>query len=155
MSTVKNGQISLYCYFNKIIKRVWDQFLVFSIEPKTCQKCLAYNSLVFDLILFQQNLGFKRNKQKCNFHYVAMFMMTSQTLKSVDFTKAQKSRYLDNETLFSFRIKKSLTAHQRLLHGKDNFVAEVTFKLPDYLSLHALKLILPLNTILKFFITTF
>ena len=134
MSTVKNGQISLYCYFNKIIKRVWDQFLVFSIEPKTCQKCLAYNSLVFDLILFQQNLGFKRNKQKCNFHYVAMFMMTSQTLKSVDFTKAQKSRYLDNETLFSFRIKKIINCASKATSCKDSFVAEVTFKLPDYLS---------------------
>ena len=27
-------------------------------------------------------------------------MMTSQILKSVDFTKTQKSRYLENETLF-------------------------------------------------------
>ena len=33
-------------------------------------------------------------------------MMTSQILKSVDFTKAQKSRYLENETLFLFQIKK-------------------------------------------------
>ena len=27
-------------------------------------------------------------------------MMTSQILKSVDFTKTQKSRYLENETFF-------------------------------------------------------
>ena len=33
-------------------------------------------------------------------------MMTSQILKSVDFTKAQKSRYLENETLFFLQIKK-------------------------------------------------
>ena len=32
-------------------------------------------------------------------------MMTSQILKSVDFIKAQKSRYLENET-FLFQIKK-------------------------------------------------
>ena len=32
-------------------------------------------------------------------------MMTSQILKSVDFTKTQKSRYLENETLF-LQIKK-------------------------------------------------
>ena len=29
-----------------------------------------------------------------------MPMMTSQILKSVDFTKIQKSRYLENETFF-------------------------------------------------------
>ena len=32
-------------------------------------------------------------------------MMTSQILKSVDFTKTQKSRYLENETFF-LQIKK-------------------------------------------------
>ena len=52
-----------------------------------------------------QYLGFKRNKDKCNFHYVAMSMMTSQILKSVHFTKIQKSRYFENETLF-FKLKK-------------------------------------------------
>ena len=35
-----------------------------------------------------------------------MVMMMSQILKSVDFTKAQKSRYLENELLFLFQIKK-------------------------------------------------
>ena len=53
-----------------------------------------------DQISFYYYLGFKRNKQKRNFHYVAMLMMMSQILKSVDFTKSQKSRYLDNEILF-------------------------------------------------------
>ena len=33
-----------------------------------------------------------------NFHYVAMLMMTSQILKYIDFTKTQKSRYLENES---------------------------------------------------------
>ena len=42
----------------------------------------------------------------CNCHYVAMPMMTSQILKSGDFTKTQKSRYLENETLFFLEIKK-------------------------------------------------
>ena len=45
--------------------------------------------LVFDEISFSQYEGFKRNKQKCNVYYVTMHMMTSQTLKSVDFTKTQ------------------------------------------------------------------
>ena len=36
-----------------------------------------------------------------------MPMVTSQILKSVDFTKMQKSRYLENRTLFFFKSKNS------------------------------------------------
>ena len=50
-------------------------------------------------------------------HYVAIPMM-SQILKSVDFTKRQKSRYLWNETLIFFQIKNSLITHQEILYGK-------------------------------------
>ena len=39
-----------------------------------------------------------------NFNYVAMLMMTSQILKFVDFTKTQKSTYLESETLFFLQI---------------------------------------------------
>ena len=48
----------------------------------------------------------KKNKHKCNFRYVAIPMITSQTLKSVDFTKTQKSRYIENKTLFLLQMKK-------------------------------------------------
>ena len=67
MSTIKNGQISLFCHFNKIIKGPWTD---------------------------------------CRFHYLAMLIMTSQILKSVDFTKTQTSRYLENETLVFLQMKK-------------------------------------------------
>ena len=43
---------------------------------------------------------------KCNFHYAAMLMMTLQILKSEDFTKTQKSRYLKNEISIFLQIKK-------------------------------------------------
>ena len=43
-------------------------------------------------------------------------MMLPQILKFVDFTKTQKSRYLENETFF-LQIKK-LSTHQGLLYGK-------------------------------------
>ena len=46
-------------------------------------------------------------KKKCNFHYAAMSMMTSQILKFADFTKTQRSRYLENEALFIVQIKKT------------------------------------------------
>ena len=62
---------------------------------------------------------------KCNFHYVAMCMMTSQILKSVDFTKTRKSRYLENETLL-FLIKKHIKGY---FIAKNSFVAEVPFNL--------------------------
>ena len=59
----------LYCHFIKIIKGHENMLEMFVIR-----------------------LGFKKNKRKCNFHYAAMPMMTSQFLKFVDFTKTQKSR---------------------------------------------------------------
>ena len=49
----------------------------------------------------------------CNFHIEAMFMMTSQILKSVDFTKTQKSRHLENETLFFLQIKRFVNNRSR------------------------------------------
>ena len=41
--------------------------------------------------------------------------MASHVLISVDFTKTQKSRYLENERLFFLQMKK-LISHQGLLY---------------------------------------
>ena len=51
-------------------------------------------------------------------------MMTSQILKSAGFTKTQKSRYLENETLFFLQIKKFInyTSRVTLLQKINNFV---------------------------------
>ena len=58
-----------------------------------------------------------------------MHMMTSQILKSVDFTKIQKFRYLENKALFFLQIKKiSLIVHQGLLQGKKLFCRGENFK---------------------------
>ena len=54
-------------------------------------------------------------------------MMTSQILKSADFTKTQKSRYLENETLF-FLQKKFINYTLRATL-KNSFVVEVTFNI--------------------------
>ena len=54
-------------------------------------------------------------------------MMTSQILNYVDFTKTQKSIYLENKAFVFLQITKSLITHQGLLYGKKFFVAEVTF----------------------------
>ena len=51
-----------------------------------------------------------------------MPMTTSQILKSMDLTKTEISRYLENETLFFLQIKKkSLIKHRGLLYGKEQF----------------------------------
>ena len=46
--------------------------------------------------------------------YAAMSVMTSQVLKFMDFTKTQKSRYLENETVF-LQIK--IFTYQGLIYG--------------------------------------
>ena len=50
-------------------------------------------------------------------------MVTSQILKSVDFTPAQKSKFFENEALLFVQIKKThyLHIHQRLLYYKKQF----------------------------------
>ena len=53
-----------------------------------------------------------------------MSMMASQILKYVDFTKTQKSRYLENETFF-FQIENSFIVYQGLLYGKIWFCSGV------------------------------
>ena len=48
-----------------------------------------------------------------------MPLMTSQIFKSLDFAKTQKSRYLENETLFLLQIKKSISnTCYELIYGK-------------------------------------
>ena len=55
-----------------------------------------------------------------------MSMMMSHILKFVDFTKTQKSRCLENETLFFLQIKKFINYTSR---AKNSFLAEVTFNM--------------------------
>ena len=83
MSTIKNSQISLYFHFKKIMK-----------GPRTSFQSPALNQKMYQF----DSTCFKRNKHNCNFHYVTRSMMASHILKSMDFTKKEKSRYLENET---------------------------------------------------------
>ena len=56
-------------------------------------------------------------------------MVTSQILKSVDFTKIQNSKYLENETkTFYSNQKNSLNTHKGYFMAKNSFAADVTFK---------------------------
>ena len=51
-------------------------------------------------------------------------MMASQVLKILDFTRTQKSRYLENETLFFLQINKFINQCQGLLNCKKKFCSE-------------------------------
>ena len=55
--------------------------------------------------------------------------MTSQILKSVNFKKTQKSRYLKKETSFFLQIKKIINYTSIATLSKKSFAAEVTFNL--------------------------
>ena len=67
---------------------------------------------VFDELSFWWYFGFKRNKLKCNFHYVAISKMMSLNLKLRGFTKTQKCIYLENKTFF-LDMKNSLITHDK------------------------------------------
>ena len=73
----------------------------------------------------------------------------SQILKSVDFTKTQKSRYLKNEALFFLQIKKFINYTSRAtLWQKNSFVAEVTFNIKVKTGVRtptSLKMVTPLS----------
>ena len=57
-----------------------------------------------------------------------MPMLTSQILRSVDFTKTQKSRYLESKTLFFLQNKKiNYTSWATLKYIKIVYFVEVTF----------------------------
>ena len=96
MSTIKNGQIWLYCHFNKIIKgpetnfqsqALSQKYVIQEIEPRNvCHTAHKYLTKFH----FDSYLGFKRNEHKCKFYDVAMSMMTPKILKSADFAKTQK-----------------------------------------------------------------
>ena len=55
-------------------------------------------------------------------------MMMSQILKAVDFTKTQKSKYLENKALFFLQIKKFINFALIATVLQNCFVVEVTFK---------------------------
>ena len=62
-----------------------------------------------------------------------MPVVTSQILKSVDFTKTQNSRYVKNKALFFLQINKLINYLSRAtLWKKKSFVAVVTSKYRDH-----------------------
>ena len=57
-----------------------------------------------------------------------MPMVTLQILKTVDFTKTQKSRYLEKKNIKFFKKCINYTPSATLWQKKKSFVVEVTFR---------------------------
>ena len=68
---------------------------------------------MFTLPLETQSYNKKRSELKVLRICTAMLMMMSQILKSMDFTKTQKSRYFENKTSFLFQTKKFINCASR------------------------------------------
>ena len=116
---IKNSQISLYFHFNKLIKGPGTTFKSPALSQKHVRNiCHTANQYLTEFH-FDSTQDSGEISISVNFHYGAMSMMTSQILKSVDFTETQKSRYLENETFFKY--KNSLITHQGLLCCKKQF----------------------------------
>ena len=60
MSTIKNGQISLYCHFNKIIKGPETSFQSPALRQKHVRDCFSYSTLVFDHVYFHITYASKK-----------------------------------------------------------------------------------------------
>ena len=121
-------------YIVILIKPWKDPELVSSLENWTkikleilvIQQTSIWPNFILIVLRIQKKCA---NKHKCNFHYVEIPKMTSQTLKSMDSTKTKRSRYLENETLFFTQMKKFINyASKATVLQKISCVAEVTFK---------------------------
>ena len=75
---------------------------------------------------FDTTWGSKEISIKDNFHCIAIPRMTSQILKSVNFSNTYKPRYLGNKISFWLQIKDKFIKGYSVV--KNSFVAEVTFK---------------------------
>ena len=111
MSTIKNGQISLYCHFNKIMKGRGISFRSPTLSPEHIRNVCHTAHQYLTKFYFDNTWDSK----EIDISVTAYDDVT--ILKSVDFTKIQKTIYLKDETL----VKKSLITHQGLLYCEKQF----------------------------------
>ena len=109
---IKNGKYQLekmvrYRYIVVLIKSQGALELVPNLQHwvKNMLEMLVIQHTSIQTIFILIVLITIQKMHKCNFHYVAIPMVTPQILKSVAFTKTWKSRYLENKTWFFLQIK--------------------------------------------------
>ena len=104
MSAMKNGQISLYCHFNKIIKEHETRFQ----SPNLGQIMLEIFVLKHTSIWLNFIFKVLRIQKK-----QALPMMTPQKQKNLDISRTKQ--------YFFFELKKLLITRQGLLYDKKYF----------------------------------
>ena len=97
MLTIKNGQILLYCHFNKIVKGPGTNFQSTTLRQKHVRIACHTAHILIAL----------RIKKK-----------TSISVISIMYLERYIDIYLESETLLFLQIKKSLITHQWLLYCK-------------------------------------
>ena len=109
MSTIENGYIQLYCHFNEIIKGSGTSFKSPALKENMLQMFCHTAQYYLTKFHFDSTEDSKEVNISVAFNYIAMSIVTSQILKSVDFTRTQKPRYLQNEASYFLQIKKLIT----------------------------------------------
>ena len=121
MSIIKNLHILLYCYFSKTIKGSRTSFQSLTLSQKHVKYVCHTTHQSLTKFHFDRTQDSEETSRSVTFTHI---------LKSVDFTKTQKARYLQNETLFLSQIKK---LHQLGIKGqfmaKNCVVPEVTYNI--------------------------
>ena len=103
MSTIKNGQNSLYCHLDKVINGFGASFQSLALSKKHVTNVCHTAHQYLTKFHFSSTEDSKETKISVNFHYVAMPMMASHILKFVDFAKTQNSKYHGNNTFCFFK----------------------------------------------------
>ena len=106
MSTIKDDQILLYCHFNKIVKEPGTSFQSQAFSQKHVRNVCHIALQDLTKFHFDRTQDSKEISMSVACIMQQYLLMTSQVLKSAGFTKTQKSRYLEKETLFFLQIKK-------------------------------------------------
>ena len=112
MSAIKNAQISLYCHFNIIIKGSGTCFQFPALRQKHDRNVSHTAHQYLTKFHIDSTQDSKEISVSVTSIMQSMPMMTSQSLKSMAFTKTQKSRYLENKTFF-LQIKKIINSASR------------------------------------------
>ena len=97
MLTIKNGQISLYCYFNRIIRVPRTNFQSPALRQKHARNVSFTTYQYLTKFLFE-SAWIQQKQAYVEIPLLAIPLMAPQTLESVDFTNTQKYRYLENKT---------------------------------------------------------
>ena len=109
MSTIKNGQILLYCHFNNFIKEPGTSFQF----PASSQRHVRY--VCHTEHKYLTKFHFDSTQDSKEISVSMMHMMTSQSLKSIDFTKTEKSRYLESKSFFFTTYISQATLWQKIV----------------------------------------